>query len=111
MRTLITVSFITIFLVMIALSAPAALDPNMLLYFSFDEQLDGKKVADLTAGGNDGKLKLGAKITNEPAEIYKGAGALKIFNNVSAQFLVESFKEMDSYREHTYYLLALHIRC
>ena len=27
---------------------------------------------------------------------------LKIFNNVSAQFLVESFKEMDSYREHTY---------
>ena len=64
--------------------------------------MDGKKVADLTGGGNDGKLKLGAKITNEPAEVYKGAGALKVFNNVSAQFLVESFKEMDSYREHTY---------
>ena len=102
MRTLIAVSCITIFLVMMVLSVPAAIDPNMILYFSFDEQLDGKKIADLTGGGNDGKLKLGAKITNEPAEVYKGAGALKIFNNISAQFLVESFKEMDNYRENTY---------
>ena len=102
MRTLIVVSFVTMLLFMTALSAPAAIDPNMLLYFAFDEQLDGKKVADLTGGGNDGKLKLGAKITNEPAEVYKGTGALKIFNNISAQFLVESFKEMDNYRENTY---------
>ena len=29
-------------------------------------------------------------------------GALKIFNNISAQFLVESFKEMDNYKENTY---------
>jgi hypothetical protein len=102
MKTLITVSFAIMLLVMMALSASAALDPEMILYFAFDEQLDGKKVADLTGGGNDGKLKLGAKITNEPAEVYKGAGALKIFNNISAQFLVESFKEMDNYRENTY---------
>ncbi len=102
MRTLIAVSFITTFVAITVLSTPAALDPNMLLYFSFDEQLDGKKVADLTGGGNDGKLKLGAKITNEPAEIYKGTGALKIFNNISAQFLVESFREMDSYKDNTY---------
>jgi hypothetical protein len=102
MRTLIAVSFITMFLVITVFSAPAALDPNMILYFSFDEQLDGKMVEDLTGGGNDGKLKLGAKITNEPAEVYKGAGALKIFNNISAQVLVESFKEMDNYRENTY---------
>ena len=102
MRTLITVSLVTVLLVMMALSASAAIDPNMILYFAFDEQLDGRVVADLTGGGNDGKLKLGAKIADDPAEIYKGTGALKIFNNISAQFLVESFKEMDNYKEHTY---------
>ena len=102
MRMLITVSLVTVLLVMMALSASAALDPNMILYFAFDEQLDGRMVADLTGGGNDGKLKLGAKIADDPAEIYKGTGALKIFNNISAQFLVESFKEMDDYKENTY---------
>ena len=102
MRTLITVSFITMFLVMTVFSAQAALDPNMILYFSFDEQLDGKMVADLTGGGNDGKLKLGAKITNEPAEVYKGTGALKIFNNVSAQFRVDEFDRMSKYGDNTY---------
>ena len=102
MRTFIAVSFFTMFLVMMVFSAPAALDPNMILYFSFDEQLDGKKVEDLTGGGNDGKLKLGAKITNEPAEVYKGTGALKIFNNISAQFRVDEFDKMNKYGEHTY---------
>ena len=102
MRMLITVSFVTVLLVMTIFSTQAALDPNMILYFAFDEQLDGRVVADLTGGGNDGKLKLGAKIADDPAEIYKGTGALKIFNNISAQFLVESFKEMDNYKENTY---------
>ncbi len=102
MRTLIAISFITTFLFMTVLSAQAALDPNMILYFSFDEQLDGKLVEDLTGGGNNGKLKLGAKITNEPEEIYKGAGALKIFNNISAQFRVDEFDRMNKYGEHTY---------
>ena len=102
MRTLIAVSWITTFLVMAVLSAPAALDPNLILYFSFDEQLDGKKIKDLTGGGNNGKLKLGATITNEPAEIYKGTGALKIFNNISAQFRVDEFDRMDKYADHTY---------
>ena len=102
MRTLIAVSFITTFLFMTALSAQAALDPNMILYFSFDEQLDGKQVEDLTGVGNNGKLKLGAKITNEPAEIYKGTGALKIFNNISAQFRVDEFDKMNKYGENTY---------
>ena len=102
MRTFIYMSLLITFVAVMALSTPAAIDPNMILYFAFDEQLDGKMVADLTGGGNDGKLKLGAKITNEPAEVYKGTGALKIFNNISAQFLVESFKEMDNYKENTY---------
>ena len=102
MKTLIGVSFITTFLFMTTLSTQAALDPNLILYFSFDEQLDGKKVEDLTGGGNNGRLKLGAKITNELEEIYKGAGALKIFNNISAQFRVDSFKRMDNYRENTF---------
>ena len=102
MRTLIRLSFITMFLFIMALSAPAALYPNLILYFSFDEQLDGKKIADLTGGGNDGKLKLGAKITNEPAEVYKGTGALKIFNNVSAQFRVDEFDQMNKYGDNTY---------
>ena len=102
MRIFIWMSFITTFLFIMVLSAPAVIDPNMLLYFSFDEQLDGRKVEDLTGGGNNGKLRLGAKITNEAAEVYKGTGALKIFNNISAQFLVESFKEMDSYKDNTY---------
>jgi hypothetical protein len=102
MKTLITVSFAIMLLVMMALSASAALDPEMILYFAFDEQLDGKKVADLTGGGNDGKLKLGAKITNEPAEVYKGAGALKIFNNISAQFRVDEFDRMNKYGDNTF---------
>jgi hypothetical protein len=102
MRTLIAVSFITTFLFMTALSAQAALDPNMILYFSFDEQLDGKQVEDLTGVGNNGKLKLGAKITNEPAEVYKGTGALKIFNNISAQFRVDEFDRMNKYGDNTY---------
>ena len=102
MRTLITISFVSMLLFTMAPSASAAIDPNMILYFAFDERLEGKMVEDLTGGGNDGKLKLGAKITDDPAEIYKGTGALKIFNNISAQFLVESFKEMDNYKEHTY---------
>ena len=102
MRTLIAVSFITTFLVMTVLSAQSALDPALILYFTFDEQLDGKAVEDMSGGGNNGKLKLGAKITNEPAEVYKGTGALKIFNNISSQFRVDSFKRMDTYRENTY---------
>ena len=102
MRAFILFSFLVTFVAVTVYSASAAIDPNMILYFAFDEQLDGKMVADLTGGGNDGKLKLGAKITNEPAEVYRGTGALKIFNNISAQFLVESFKEMDSYKDNTY---------
>ena len=101
MRTFIWASFITMFLFMIILSAPAAIDPNMLLWFSFDEQLDGKQIEDLTGGGNNGKLKLGAKITNEPEEVYKGAGAVK-FTNISAQVRVEPFKRMNEYKDNTY---------
>jgi hypothetical protein len=102
MRTLIRLSFITTFLVLTVLSAQAALDPALMLYFTFDEQLDGKVVEDMTGGGHNGKLKFGAKITNEPAEVYKGAGALKIFNNISAQFRVDEFDRMNKYGENTY---------
>ena len=102
MRTVIQLSFIITFLVITVLSVPAALDPNLMLYFSFDEQLDGRQVEDMTGGGHNGKLKFGAKITNEPQEVYRGAGALKIFNNISAQFRVDAFKRMDTYKDHTY---------
>ena len=102
MRTLIAVSCITMFLVMTVLSAPAALDPNLILYFTFEEQLDGKMVEDMTGGGNNGRLRFGAKITNEPAEVQKGVGALKLFNNVSAQLRVEEFDRMDKYGDNTY---------
>ena len=102
MRTLIWLSFITTFLVITIFSAPAAIDPNMILYYSFDEQIDGRQVEDLTGGGNHGKLRFGAKITNEPAEVHTGAGALKIFNNISAQVRVEPFDRMDEYGDNTY---------
>ena len=101
MKTFIGTSFITTFLFIMILSAPAAIDPNMLLWFSFDEQIDGRQVEDLTGGGNHGKLKLGAKLTDVPEEIYKGAGAVK-FTNISAQVRVEPFKRMNEYNEHTY---------
>ena len=42
MRMLFWTSFITTFLVITVFSVPAAIDPNLILYFSFDEQLDGK---------------------------------------------------------------------
>ncbi len=102
MRTLIAVSFITTFLVITIFSAPAALDPNLILYFTFEEQLDGKMVEDMTGGGNNGKLRFGAKITNEPVEVHKGVGALKIFNNISAQLRVDEFGRMDKYGDNTY---------
>ncbi len=101
MRTLITVSFITMFLVITVFSAQAALDPALILYFTFDEQLDGKVIEDMSGGGHNGKLKLGAKLTNEPAEVYKGAGALKIAENISQQFRVEPFDRMNRYQDHT----------
>ena len=101
MKKFIGTSFITTFLFIMILSAPAAIDPNMLLWFSFDEQIDGRQVEDLTGGGNHGKLKLGAKLTDVPEEIYKGAGAVK-FTNISAQVRVEPFKRMNEYNEHTY---------
>ena len=102
MRTVIQLSFIITFLVITVISAQAALDPNLMLYFKFDEQLDGRVIEDMTGGGHNGKLKFGAKITNEPEEVYRGAGALKIFNNISAQFRVDAFKRMDTYKDHTY---------
>ena len=102
MRRLIVVSFVTTFLYITILSAPAGLDPNLILYFTFDEQLDGRKVEDMAGGGNNGKLRFGATITNEPAEVYKGTGALKIFNNISAQFRVDSFARMDKYNDNTF---------
>ncbi len=102
MRRLITVSFTITFLVMTFFSAQAAIDPHLILYFTFDGQLDGRKVEDMTGGGNNGKLRFGATITNDPAEVYKGTGALKIFNNISAQFRVDSFARMDKYNDHTY---------
>ena len=101
MRTFIGASFITTFLFIMILFAPAAIDPNMILWFSFDEQLDGKQIEDLTGGGNDGKLKLGAKLTDVPEEVYKGTGAVK-FTNISAQVRVEPFKRMNEYDENTY---------
>ena len=102
MKTFIGVSCIITFMVITVLSAQAALDPALILYFTFEEQLDGKMVEDMSGGGHNGKLKLGAKLTNEPAEVHTGTGALKIFNNISAQFRVDSFKRMDTYRENTY---------
>ena len=102
MRTLTVASFVTTFLFITIFSISAAIDPNMILYFTFDEQLDGRKVEDMTGGGNNGKLRFGATITNEPAEVYKGTGALKIFNNISAQLRVDSFDRMDKYKDHTY---------
>ena len=101
MRTLILVSFVTTFLFITIFSTSAALDPNLILYFTFEEQLDGRVVEDMTGGGNNGKLRLGAKLTNEPAEVYKGAGALKIAGNISAQFRVEPFDRMNRYQDHT----------
>ena len=102
MKTFIGASFTITFMVITVLSAQAALDPNLILYFTFEEQLDGKMVEDMSGGGNNGKLKLGAKLTNEPAEVHTGTGALKIFNNVSAQFRVDTFKKMDTYGDNTY---------
>ena len=99
---LIGVSFITTFLVITTLSAQAALDPNLILYFTFEEQLDGRKVEDMTGGGNNGKLRFGATITNEPVEVHKGVGALKIFNNISTQLRVDEFARMDKYGDNTY---------
>ena len=102
MKTLIRVGFLTIFLSIVILSAQAALDPGLILYFTFEEQLDGREVEDMSGGGNNGKLRFGAKITNDAAEVHTGAGALKIFNNISAQVRVEPFKRMSTYKDNTY---------
>jgi hypothetical protein len=102
MRTFIGASFITTLLAITVLSAPAALDPNLILYFTFDEQLDGREVEDMSGNGNNGKLRFGAKITNEPQEVHTGAGALTTFNNISAQVRVQPFNRMNNYRDNTF---------
>ena len=61
MRMLIWLSFITTFLFITVLSAPAAIDPKMILYYSFDEQIDGRQVEDLTGGGNHGQTQVGCQ--------------------------------------------------
>ena len=101
MRTFIEASVIAMFLIITVVSTQAALDPGLILYFTFDEQLEGKVIEDMSGGGNNGKLKLGAKLTNDPAEVYKGAGALKIAEHISQQFRVEPFDRMNRYQDHT----------
>jgi hypothetical protein len=87
------------FLVMTVLPAKAVQDRALILYFPFDEQLDGRKAEDMTGNGNNAQLKWGAKITDEA--VYKGAGALKI-DNISAVVQVEPFAEMNKYQENTF---------
>ena len=72
MKTLIVRSFVTTFLVMTVFSAQAALDPNLILYFTFDEQLDGRKVENMTGGGNNGKLRLVPQSPMNPRRYTKG---------------------------------------
>ena len=79
MRTLITISFVTMLLFITVFFASAAIDPNMILYFAFDEQLDGKMVEDLTGGGNNGKLKLGAKNHKRTCRDIQRHGGVKNF--------------------------------
>ena len=54
------------------------------------------------AGGNNGEVAVWCQNHNEPAEVHKGVGALKLFNNVSAQVRVDEFDRMDEYEDNTY---------
>ena len=74
MRMLIWLSFITTFLVITVLSVPAALDPALILYFSFDEQIDGRQVEDLTGVGNNGKLNWVPKSPTSPRRFTQERG-------------------------------------
>ena len=103
MRNLIWASFITTCLFITVLSAQTALDPNLMLYFTFDEQLDGKMIEDMSGGGNNGKLKLGAKTYQRASGgSHRHGGVKKSSTMSSAQFRVDSFKRMDTYGDNTY---------
>ncbi len=91
MRTLSKLSFIIMFLVIVALPVRG----DLIVYFSFDEA-----VGDTVAGinGHNGTLGAGADIT---ATAKYGGGALQIKGGDETMG-VETFAELETYQDNTY---------
>ena len=97
MRFLSYVFIVSLFCVGGVLSAQAALDDGLILYFNFDKETDGT-VMDLTDGGNNGTL-TSASITTEAKKV--GIGSLEMLDQ-NASLEVESFKELEEYQDNSF---------
>ncbi len=98
MRTLIWLSFISMFLVITVLPVMAIEDKGLILYFNFDKA-KGNTVEDMTGNKNDGDLQGKAEITTQTQKY--GDGALEI-GPQNAVMVVDSFKELEEYQDNTY---------
>ncbi len=76
----------------------AVKDDGLILYFSFDKE-SGGKIIDETGGGNDATIVADAKIVTDDA--VHGKGALLCDTN-SSSVTVDSFKELESYKDNTF---------
>ena len=79
------------------LTTQAALDDGLILYFSFDKEVDGT-ITDGTLGGNNGTL-TNASVTTDEKKV--GAGSLEMLDQ-NASLEVESFSEMEEYQDNSF---------
>ncbi len=79
------------------LSTQAALDDGLILYFSFDRDIDGTAI-DGTGNGNNGTIS-NASVNTDEKKV--GLGSLELIEE-NAGVEVESFSSLESYQDHSY---------
>ena len=97
MRFLSYILFATLFCVGAVLPTQAALDDGLILYFSFDRDVDGTAI-DGTGNGNDGAIS-SASINTDEKKV--GLGSIEMLDpNASVE--VESYSELEGYQDNSY---------
>lgn len=97
MRFLTYLFIATLFCFGTALSAQAALDDGLILYFSFDRE-SGGTVLDGTEGNHNGTLDL-ASINTDEKKV--GLASLEL-KDENASLEVESFSELEAYQDNSF---------
>jgi hypothetical protein len=79
------------------LSTQAALDDGLILYFSFDRDIDGTAI-DGTGNGNNGTIS-NASVNTDEKKV--GLGSLELIDE-NAGVEVESFSSLENYQDHSF---------
>lgn len=79
------------------LSTQAALDDGLILYFSFDRDIDGTAI-DGTGNGNNGTI-TNATVTEDEKKV--GLGSIEMLDE-NASVEVESFTQLENYQDHSF---------